>query len=173
MHMRSRLVAVVVLVSLLTGCAAVREVDLDVGGSRLAEVNAAAKGKSASVELVSGKTHSGLKFDLGPDTTCWTEGGRWWMRGGDEERVCVPTSEVHKITVHRRLKGCFQGGGIGVGTGLAAAVAACFAMAPGLEGNDMGGILAVYLGAIGVGLGTVVGTVVGVARGKDFYILNP
>ena len=171
--MRSRLVAIGVLVSLLTGCATVREVDLESGGSQFAEINAAAKRKSISVELVSGDTRSGLKLDVGPETTCWIQGGRSWMMQGDEERVCVPTSEVHKITVHRRLKGCFQGGGIGVGTGLAAAVAACFAMAPGLEGNDMGGILAVYLGAIGVGLGTVVGTVVGVARGKDFYILNP
>ena len=172
MHMRSRLVAVVVLVSLLTGCAAVREVDLDVGGSRLAEVNAAAKGKSASVELVSGKTHSGLKFDLGPDTTCWTEGGRWWMRGGDEERVCVPTSEVHKITVHRRLKGCLVGGGTGLGVAGAGVVIPAIAMGP--IGQEMdGGLVLIYLGAIGVVVGTVVGTVVGVAKGKDVYVLNP
>ncbi len=85
--MRSRLVAVAVLVSLLTGCATVREVDLDSGGSRLAEINAAAKWKSISVELVSGETRSGLKLDIGSDTTCWTEGGRQWIGAGNEERV--------------------------------------------------------------------------------------
>jgi len=109
---------------------------------------------------------------VGPDTTCWTEWDRSWAGEGDEERVCVPTSDVHKIIVHRRLRGGFQGAGIGLGAGVAAAVAAGFAMAPGLEGNDMGGVVVVYLGAIGVSVGTVVGAVVGVNRGKDVYVLN-
>ena len=91
------------------------------------------------------------------------------MMQGDEERVCVPTSEVHKITVHRRLRGCLLGGGIGLGAGVAVAVAAGFAMASGSNGNDMEGLVVICLGAIG----SVVGTVVGVVRGKDIYILNP
>ncbi|MCK4410473.1 MAG: hypothetical protein KAW67_10320 [Candidatus Eisenbacteria sp.] len=174
MRMRPRLVTVVVLVSLLTGCATVREVDLDSSGSGLDEINAAAKRKQISVELISGGTRSGLKLDVGPDTTCWTEGDTSWLRQGDEDRVCVPTSDVRKITVHKRLNGCLLGGGIGLGAGLAATAAACFAIAmdPSVDGSDMG-LAAIYLGIIGGGVGSVVGAVVGVSRGEDVYILNP
>ena len=169
--MRSRLVAVAVLVSLLTGCATVREVDLDSGGSRLAEINAAARWKRISVELVSGGTRLGLRLDVRPDTTCWTEGGRRWVREGHEERVCVPTSEVRKITVHRRLKGCLAGGGIGLGAVVAAVVVLAMAL-PSTPGMDAGwGLL--FLSGIGGVIGTTVGAAKGMATVQDVYILNP
>ena len=172
MHVRSRLVAAAVLVSLLTGCATVREVDLKSGGSQFADINAAARRKSISVELVSGETHSGLKLDVGPDTTCWAEGNKPWTRQGDEERVCVPTSDVRTITVHRRLKGCLVGGGIGLGAVVAAVTIVAIALDSGSADTDVGwGLLS--LAAIGGGLSTVVGAVTGVIRGKDVYILNP
>ena len=166
-----RLVTGAVLVSLLTGCSTVREVDLDSGGSQLAEINAAVEGKSVSVEFASGKAISGLKLEVGPDTTCWTEWDRSPIKDGDEEWVCVPTSEVYKITVHRRLKGCFVGGGSCLSAVVAAVVITAIALSPGLE--EAGGWTLLYCGVIGGAVGTVVGAVFGASRSKDVYILNP
>lgn len=166
--MRSRIVAVVVLVSLLSGCAHVREIDIDSGASRLAEITAATSGKSVTVELTTGRTRAGEDLDVGVANTCWTERGASLLEGDAEERVCVPTSEVRRIIVPRRIRGGFQGAGIGLGVG-----AGVFGALYMLSWNW--GFAEKLTAALFYALPVeaVIGGVAGAFRGKDIYVLNP
>lgn len=87
--------------------------------------------------------------------------------------VCVPTSEVRKITVHRRLKGCLRGGGIGFGTGFAAVAVPLGALCWGLDDGGEAGFAIIYYAAVAAVAGTVAGAVIGANGSKDVYTLNP
>jgi hypothetical protein len=120
------------------------------------------------VELIGGRTRTGEDLDVGVATTCWTQRDKSLLGGGAEERVCVPTSEVRRIIVHRRVKGALQGAAIGLGVG-AGVFGASYVLSWKWAYAEKFTALLFYA----VPVEAVIGGVVGVFRGKDIYVLNP
>ena len=168
--MRVFLVAATVLTCLLCGCANVREVDIDAGGSRLQEITENARGRVVSVELRDGRVHEVEDLSVGAETTCWKDRDRFRSLSGRNEPNCVPTSEVSRVIIPRRVRGALQGAGLGLGAGAAVFGAAALVqqLSDSIAISEGGGFLLYLIPAT-----PVIGGAVGAAKGEDIYVLSP
>jgi hypothetical protein len=180
-----RIVAVVAVASVLSGCAHVHRIDPVASGSELDELNRALQRKRVSVELVSSVPHrlGGKLFaesvHVAADSTSLTllrEPGdveALWSRPsyGVKRDTTLSTSAISRMTITNIFRGALDGALIGLGIG--GTGGAVWGAATG-ESPDLGPPSAskgaAFNGVVFGMLGLVVGLVCGVVVGsKDVY----
>ena len=169
--MKRILVAVLSFALLTTGCGQVRYVDLTDDQTPVDEVNAALERKMATVLLEDGTRlrvkHIKLARDRSNLTLAYPR-TRTSRRAPAGEDMVLQSTRIDQVHVTNHLRGAWQGGlggflvGFVVGA-LVGAVAAVGEDEGSIEVSPGGGALfvGVYLGGIGLGLGTVIGGAVG------------
>jgi hypothetical protein len=185
--MGRRLVAVVAVASILSGCAHVHRIDPVASGPELDELNRALQGKRISVELVSKVSHGlGVKLNaesvrVAADSTSLTllrepsdVEALWGKPGyGVKRDTTLSTSAISRMTITNRLRGALDGALIGLGIG--GTGGALWGAATG-ESPDLGPPSAskgaafngVLFGVLGLVVGLVRGVVVGSSDVYDF-----
>jgi hypothetical protein len=128
--MRMRVVAIVCVAALLSGCGFrhLHMVDPVSSPSDRDEINRALAGTSVRMTLADGSTESGVFMSVGADST---------MLAHAEDvttRIVVPTVSVRSMTLVRRGIGAAKGLGCGAAAGAVAFGATCLVL--GLAGPD-------------------------------------
>ena len=178
-----RIVAVVAVAFVLSGCTHVRRIDPVASASELDDLNRALQRRRVSVELVS-RYPWGLGEKLVAEGVCVAADSTsltlllepadfsalWGVRSyGVKRDTTLSTSAISRMTTTNRFRGALDGTLLGLGIGVVfGALLFAGIDEPSLEPGEAAAIGSVVLGIIGTGIGLVTGTIVGSRDAYDF-----
>ena len=181
--MARKIVAVVAVASLLSGCTHVHRIDPVASGPELDDLNRALQRRRVSVEAVGSvphRRHVKLRAEgvrVAADSTSLIVlrepseiSGLWGEpRYGVKRDTTLSTSAIRRMTATTRLQGAVDGAVVGLGMGVALGAILGATGPKGLlttgEAAAAGGLI---LGALAAGVGLVVGATVGSREVYDF-----
>jgi hypothetical protein len=181
-----RIVAVVAVAFVLSGCTHVHRIDPVASASELDDLNRALQRRRVSVELVS-RYPWGLGEKLVAEGVCVAADSTsltlllepadfsalWGVRSyGVKRDTTLSTSAISRMTTTNRFRGTLDGGllGLGIGVTLGALVGGALAVSDPWFGpvEEAAAAVGLLFGIIGTGVGLVTGAIAGSREVYDF-----